>query len=574
MNFSVVLIAKNESKTLPNLVKSLAEFQRRGGEIVLMDTGSTDGTPDVARSLGCVVHEVGDKFLHTVSESDAEVINSKFVAEGEPLIIKAGDRYFDYASARNYAATLAKCDIIATPDCDEMYTVFDLDKIESAISSGTEQFEYHFVFSHFPDGSPQIEFMHSKFYDRRKMSWVGVIHEVLHGQSKRSTVDYIRLEHWQQPDERRLRYLTGLAVEVFRDQQNDRNSHYFGRELMYSERPKSAIRELQRHVAMNRWPAEVGQSHVFIGDCHLKLGEEQKAVESYLKAILVDASRREAFMRLAWYYYGKGNYTGTATWAGAAIGIQQNHYYGNNAADYGAFPHEMLYWAHWYLGDVTMSKFHHAKAIALQPENPKYISDWFLFNDSPLVSIIIPTLGREDRLKKLVESIPQLAGYRNIEIVVEHDDINNRQGVAATLDKGINRARGEYILFLGNDCEPEPFFVAQAMIVANNQPVFVALNDKMWHGRLATHWMAHKSIKAKVGGKFFSDAYNHVGCDNELTARVKQLGLYRYAPLSKINHPAVMDQVREIAWDEKSVSSDRQLLEKRALEHGFHPFLP
>jgi glycosyltransferase involved in cell wall biosynthesis len=55
--FSVALIAKNESKTLPRLIASLAEFKERGGEIILADTGSTDGTPKVAADLGCIVFE-------------------------------------------------------------------------------------------------------------------------------------------------------------------------------------------------------------------------------------------------------------------------------------------------------------------------------------------------------------------------------------------------------------------------------------------------------------------------------------------------------------------------------------
>jgi glycosyltransferase involved in cell wall biosynthesis len=55
MNWSVALIAKNEAKTLPRLMLSLHEFRERGGEIILVDTGSEDGTPIVAREYGCIV---------------------------------------------------------------------------------------------------------------------------------------------------------------------------------------------------------------------------------------------------------------------------------------------------------------------------------------------------------------------------------------------------------------------------------------------------------------------------------------------------------------------------------------
>jgi glycosyltransferase involved in cell wall biosynthesis len=61
MNFSICLIAKDEANMLPHLFDSLSEFKSRGGEIVLVDTGSTDDTVKIATDFGCKVCEVGDK---------------------------------------------------------------------------------------------------------------------------------------------------------------------------------------------------------------------------------------------------------------------------------------------------------------------------------------------------------------------------------------------------------------------------------------------------------------------------------------------------------------------------------
>src|SRR6476659_7373632 len=132
--FSVVLIARNETQTLPRLVKSLAEFQQRGGEIFLVDTGSTDGTAILARSLGCRVTEAGERFLITVGTERADEINRKFVCDGELPVVKAGDRLFDYSAARNFAASLSSADLCAMPDCDEIYSHFDIDAIDRVIA--------------------------------------------------------------------------------------------------------------------------------------------------------------------------------------------------------------------------------------------------------------------------------------------------------------------------------------------------------------------------------------------------------------------------------------------------------
>src|SRR6267142_1639782 len=66
----------------------------------------------------------------------------------------------------------------------------------------------------------------------------------------------IKLEHWQNQETNRSGYLTGLALDCFLNPDNDRNSHYFARDLMWSGRYRSAIREFDRHIAMNKWEAE------------------------------------------------------------------------------------------------------------------------------------------------------------------------------------------------------------------------------------------------------------------------------------------------------------------------------
>lgn len=178
--FSIVLIARNEEKTLPRLLKSLAEFMGLGGEVVLLDTGSTDATVAVAMLAGCRVEEVGDRFRKTISQRVAHQINDQFVAHGEPDVVTAGATYFDYASARNYAASLASNDWIFSPDADEILTAFNLDAINEAISDPeVDRLEYDFVYCHDQYGKPAIAFMHSKMYNRTKLIWRGIIHECL-----------------------------------------------------------------------------------------------------------------------------------------------------------------------------------------------------------------------------------------------------------------------------------------------------------------------------------------------------------------------------------------------------------
>ena len=177
--FSIVLICRNEENHIPKMMISLKEFQERGGEVCLLDTGSTDNSVEVAKSLGCKVQAVGDKFRIKIDQELADKINAKFVVEGEAPVVTAGESLFDFASARNYSVSFAENDMISTMDCDEVFTKLDIDKINQAIDDGYEQFEYNFVFNHDSLGNPIIKFRQSKFYNRTKIEWRGIIHECL-----------------------------------------------------------------------------------------------------------------------------------------------------------------------------------------------------------------------------------------------------------------------------------------------------------------------------------------------------------------------------------------------------------
>lgn len=600
MNFSIVLIAKNESKTLPRLVKSLEEFQARGGEIILLDTGSTDGTADIARQLGCKVTEVGEKFVTKISETLAEDINFEFVKKREDPIVVPGDKLFDYAAARNFAAELASNDMIATPDCDEIYTKIDLDKIQKLISSGVEQLEYNFVFSHDNNGNELIKFMHSKFYNRRKLKWVGVVHEVLQGAAKRQYVDedIIKLEHYQNPSTHRGNYLKGLAVDCFMNPQNDRNIHYLGRELLWTNRPYSAIDLLEKHINMKAWPVEQAQSQIFIGDAYLMLGLEQSALLAYFTAITMDPGRREAFIRIAEHYYKKAAPQPAACFAAAALHVPWSNYFANYKPHYTYVPHEILSWALFMLGDKDGSRLHLEKALQFDPTNSKFLGNVRWIRNLPKVSFVIPTLGRSEGLKLCVESIKKLNYPQElIEIVIVSDgeqlewnderhvvmvQNDTRQGVPKSVKRGFELSTGDYIVYASNDVEFHPDSLIQAVLAAEDDNYkLVAFNTgpvSPDEGNICEHFLIDSEfVDAHLNGEIFDTEFFHVGVDNLLWAKAKKFGkVYRHPTAFVAHHHfsrtgKEMDDVAKIAWNEDRVKHDRELLAKKLtdLKNGY-----
>jgi len=572
MNFSVVLIAKNEEKTLPRLLGSLKEFQEKGGEVLLLDTGSTDKTVEVATSFNCIVHEVGDKFVRVIENADE--INAKFVKENEEPIVQNGDKLFDYSSARNYIADFASNDMIATPDCDEVYTKLDLKKVNELIASGVEQLEYNFVFSHDQYGNEAVKFMHSKFYNRKKLKWVGIIHEVLEGEAKRQFVDesVIKLEHYQNHDTNRSGYLKGLALDCFENPENPRNSHYFGRELLWTGRPHSAIAELIRCIEIHWWAAEKASSAMYIGDAYGQLNLPEDQLLSYNQAIYYDGSLREPFIKLARFYQHNNNYPLTAAYAAAAMEIPWQAYYANNMAHYTYEPHELLYWAKGWQGDIEAAKYHLNQALKYRPTDTNYLRDVRFYYSLPKVSIIIPTLGRPEGLKRCLDSITRLNYPQQlIEVITEPGE---EETVPQKVAMGLERANGEYIAYAANDIE----FDENSLILAVKDSLdtgkgLVAFDTGVRNdeGYINEHFIIRRDLIDKIGGEIFDTDFYHVGVDDLLWKKCAKLGEamitkgkvehYHY---SRVQSGIKPDKIIEKGW--ANAEADRLLLKTKLKE--------
>ncbi len=574
-NFTVTLIARNESKTLPRLVASLKEFQSRGGEIFLLDTGSTDNTVDTAIELGCRVEKVGDKFLTIVDEELASKINDHFIINGEEPILKAGDKLFDFASARNYAASLIKTPFCWMPDCDEAFTNLDIDAVEDAIGDpSVNRLEYEFIFSHDPQGNPAIRFMHSKMYRVGSLEWKGVVHEVLtncegvvSGKSRYLTEDKILLEHYQNVETNRSGYLRGLALDCYLHSESDRNSHYLAREMLWTGRYCSAIKEFERHISMNKWPTEASQSMIFIGDAVKQLGKNP--VEWYQKAYTMESGRREPLIRLGNYYFEQGDAQKVIGYMEMALTIPRSNFYADSQEHYTHVPHDLLYWAYWQVGNMAKSKEHYDIASSYRPNDYKILHDRQFYYELPKVTIIIPTLGRPEGLKRCLQSVNNLIYPKELLEVLTIDGDNKT--VPEKVAEGLSHAIGDYIGYGANDVEFTP---GSLMITVRENADLVAFNTGDMYkdfGNICEHFIIKKDFIAKIGGEIFDTELYHVGVDNLLWAKANKFGTAVRSKDAVVHHyhfsrGGEFDAIYEKGWDHDRVEHDRALLKKKLAE--------
>lgn len=576
-NFSVVVISRNEEKTLPRLLKSLDHFKEAGGQVVIIDTGSSDKTAKIARDWGCKVDEVGDTFRRFIHKKEAEEINRLFIVDEEP-IVEEGDTLFDFTSARNYAAGLADNDWVCMPDCDEIFTAFDLDALNTFTSDpNIHRLEYDFVYAHNSDGSPSVAFTHSKFYNKKCFEWTGIIHEVLKdtkrsgGNNKSIYIDptCIKLEHYQNHETNRGGYLKGLALDVYEHAENDRNSHYFGRELMYTGRPKSAIKEFDRHIAMEKWPTERAQSMIFKGDCYMRLGDTDKAIEAYLNSFALEGGRREALLRLAATYLEKEDYQNVIKYCEQAINISWSSYYANIASHYKEAPHELLYIAYYWLKDLENSKKHFDIAMNFAPLKPKILHDYRFYYKLPKVSVIIPTLGRPAGLKKCKDSIKKLVYPQELIEVLVYDGEGT---VPNKVAQGVSEATGEVYVYAANDMEFTPESLILAVIASKDKGLVAFHEGDIYpdEGNICTHFLITKELTEKLGGIFDTRIF-HTGCDNLLWAKSKKLGQAIHLNNAWIIHNhfskgAEFDEVYKIGWNEEKRAHDLEILKQELIK--------
>ena len=380
-DFSVVVIAKNEEKTLPRLLKSLEGVN----EIIVVDTGSTDNTVEVAKSFGAKVESVGDRFIETPTLEDIKTFKKRY---GFKPSFTTESKLFNYAEARNYGMTLASNDFVFQPDADEEVE-WDIDEVRNILPF-CDQLTYRFCFAHNPDGTPALEFAHCKFFRRSRGHWVKKVHEIVADRediteqenlTRITYTDAIYLHHWQDfSSENRGNYLPKLEYAILEKENDDRNTYYLAREYYYASQYKRAIDMFHKYLKMSGWKPERSQAYIFMGDCYKYMGDYDNAILHFHKAMIEDDSRREPFFACAMAHAERGQPKSAIIYLKAALEIPYNpHYYLNFMSIYDWETHEQLSYMYDKIGDYDNAQHHWLETLKARPADARILSNgkWF-----------------------------------------------------------------------------------------------------------------------------------------------------------------------------------------------------
>lgn len=236
------MIVKNEER---NLARCLDSVRGLTSEFIIVDTGSTDATPNIAAHYG------------------AELIPFDFTT-------------VDFAAARNRAIERARAQWILVLDADEVLELDGVPKIEKLIA-GSENAGYFLErHNHASDSqSPFTDYVVRLFPNRPDYRYRGRVHEVidaaiLSGGGRLTKTD-IRIDHSFSSDREARRrknhwYIQILKEEIAADPSDDSRLDFLAAEYhqleMYDEATKIAERIVQARPLDPR-------AHLFAGVYHL-----------------------------------------------------------------------------------------------------------------------------------------------------------------------------------------------------------------------------------------------------------------------------------------------------------------
>lgn len=271
MKIAVYTISLNEEKHIKRWAESAKDADYR----VVVDTGSTDNSIQVAKDAGCIVHQ-----------------------------IKINPWRFDDARNVSLALLPQDVDFCIALDADEILVPGWREHLEK-MSPATTRPRYKYTWSWNEDGSPGLQYAGDKIHRRFGYRWRHPVHEVITCTGEEVT-EWCGLEIHHFPDAGKGRsYLPLLELAAKEQPTCDRTAHYLAREYFFNGRIEEAIKEFKRHLELPTalWAAERARSMRYLAQCL-----PHDAEMWLLRAAAEDPYRRETWADLAVHYYKQNNW--------------------------------------------------------------------------------------------------------------------------------------------------------------------------------------------------------------------------------------------------------------------------
>lgn len=288
MTLSLCMIVKNEADVLARCLSCVADI---ADEIVVVDTGSTDGTKEIARQFTSNIYDY--------AWCD------------------------DFAAARNFSFSKATMEYTMWLDADDVIDVENraaLLRLKAELPATVDMVYLRYDVAFDAQDNPTLSYYRERiFRTSMQYRWIGAIHEVIAQRGieahREISVKHKKLHPTEQGRNLRI-FQKMLAEGVSLD---PRQTYYYARELMYTGDYVSAIREFDAFLDEGRgWVENNIGACKDLADCQMHVGDADAALRALLRSFAYDAPRAELCCEIGNWFFNRARYSIAVYWYEAA----------------------------------------------------------------------------------------------------------------------------------------------------------------------------------------------------------------------------------------------------------------
>ncbi|NGP59447.1 glycosyltransferase [Paenibacillus thiaminolyticus] len=350
ITISLCMIVKNEEESL---AKCLSSVKGIAEEIIIVDTGSTDRTKEIARQFT-------DRIF------DFEWID-------------------DFSAARNYAFSKATKKYILWLDADDIIKEKDrllFIQLKKKLSLDVDSVTMHYYLAVDEAGNVTCSLKRNRLVRRdRNFQWIGAVHEFLavDGNIQSSEIGITHCKNKAYTDR-------NLQIYLKREREGKpftpRDLYYFANELRDHAHYRKAILYYEQFLdGKQGWIEDNIQACLKMGDCYAKLEDKEKFIESICLTLIYDKPRAEFCCTMGNYFLENQQYQSAIYWFTTATDYKpdSNHMGMDNPNYYTWLPHLQLCFCYDRLGQHEKANEHNERALSYHSQHPSmlYNTEYF-----------------------------------------------------------------------------------------------------------------------------------------------------------------------------------------------------
>ncbi len=353
---SLCMIVKNEEVHLARCLDSVAKLV---DEIIIVDTGSTDRTTEIASGYTQNVYSYPWKD--------------------------------DFSDARNYSFSKASMDYCMWMDADDVLEETEWDKflqLKQTLSMDTDMVMMKYNTSFDEAGKPSFSYFRERWIRNcSHYRWIGAVHEVIPPSGNiiySDTAICHKKINSGNPDRNLNIYKKILSEGKPLD---PRQQYYYGRELYYHKQYPEAISVLEKFLlSAEGWIENKIEACSICASCHYHLGQDESALNALLRSMSFDLPRAELCCDIGRHFLDRGNYQTASYWYETALNRPKNERCGGFVLPdcYDYIPLLQLCVCYDKMGDLKKAKEYNERAGACKPYSKAFLYNRQYFDSLPI----------------------------------------------------------------------------------------------------------------------------------------------------------------------------------------------